>query len=151
MPRALTLTLIAGLALGAPAQALAQSNVCQEGGKYLQERQGLVQQMNALSGKKQVDAGKACSVLTKLSANGTKAVTWLEANKDWCQIPDQFAQSFKEDHQRVADLRGKACKAAAQQAEMIKRARQQAQNGGGGGLLGGPGLTGEYKIPQGAL
>ncbi len=38
---------------------------------------------------------------------------------------------------------------------MEKRAREQAaQNaagGGGGGLLGGPGLTGSYRLPQGAL
>jgi hypothetical protein len=35
---------------------------------------------------------------------------------------------------------------------MERKARQQAQQGGGrGGLLGGPGLSGEYKIPQGAL
>lgn len=159
MPRATTLrrstalaALAAATALLAAGGAKAQSTACQEGGKYLQERQELVKQLNTL-GTKKVDPVRACSMLTKLSTNGTKAITWLDGNKDWCQIPDHFAENFKQDHQRVTDLRGKACKAAAQQAEMMKRARQQAaqQGGGGGGLLGGPGLTGEYKIPQGAL
>ena len=38
---------------------------------------------------------------------------------------------------------------------MEKKARamaaQQQQGGGGGGLLGGPGLTGSFRVPQGAL
>lgn len=36
--------------------------------------------------------------------------------------------------------------------EAQARAQAQAQaNGNGGGLLGGPGLTGSFKLPQGAL
>jgi hypothetical protein len=147
--------LAAGLALAllASGPARAQSTVCQEGGKHLEERKGLVSQLNGL-GKKRVDPGRACAILTKLTANGQKSIAWLDANKDWCQIPDQFASSFKEDHGRVSDLKGKACQAAAQQAEMMRKARQQAQQqaqGAGGGMLGGPGLTGQYKMPQGAL
>ena len=158
MPRATLLrrspvlaALAAGLALAGTGQASAQSSACQEGGKHLQERQDLVKQLNSL-GSKKVDPSKACTMLTKLTANGSKAISWLDANKDWCQIPEQFANNFREDHKRVTDLRGKACKAAVQQTEMMRKARQAAQNGGGGGgLLGGPGLSGEYKIPQGAL
>ncbi len=148
--------LAAGLALAllSTGPALAQSAVCQEGGKHLEERKGIVAQLNGL-GKKKVDPTRACAILTRLTANGQKSIAWLDANKDWCQIPDQFATTFKEDHSRVSDLKGKACQAAAQQAQMMKKARQQAQQqaqgGGGGGMLGGPGLTGQYKMPQGAL
>ncbi len=158
LPRSSRATgLAAGLALAlallSSAPALAQSAACQEGGKHLEERKGIVAQLNGL-GKKRVDPTKACTILTRLTANGQKSIAWLDANKDWCQIPDQFAASFKEDHSRVSDLKGKACQAAAQQAQMMKKARQQAQQqaqGGGGGMLGGPGLTGQYKMPQGAL
>jgi hypothetical protein len=52
----------------------------------------------------------------------------------------------------VKTLRTQACEAAAKIAEMEKQARAQQQGGGGGGgLLGGNTLSGEYKIPRGAL
>ena len=93
-------------------------------------------------------------MFTKLVTNGTAGVKFIEANKDWCQIPDQFATGFKADHDKAVNIKTKACQAAAQQAKMMQMAREQAQKGGrggAGGMLGGPGLTGEYKIPQGAL
>ena len=91
------------------------------------------------------DAGQR--VRFDLVTNGTTAVKWLEANKDWCQIPDPVVENIKQDHARAVDLRGKACKAAAQQAAMEKKAKE----GGSSGLLGGDGLTGSYRMPQGAL
>jgi hypothetical protein len=48
-------------------------------------------------------------------------------------------------------MRTKICGAAAQQAAMEKKMRAQAAQNQGGGLLGGPGLTGSFKVPQGAL
>ena len=138
----------APLAIGLPAQA--QVSGCEQGQKLFSERQSLVQRLNALSKGKKVDPRNACSLFTRLAGNGDASMKWVEANKDWCQIPDQVAEGLKEDHQRIADLRGKACQAAAQLTAMEKKARQ-AQREGGGGLLGGGGLTGDYKIPQGAL
>ena len=79
-----------------------------------------------------------------LVTNGETGLKWIEANKDWCQIPDQFAQSFREDHDKMKKLRGEACKIAAKAAQMEKEARRGSNPFGGG-------LTGEYKIPQGAL
>jgi hypothetical protein len=72
---------------------------------------------------------------------------WLETNKDWCQVPDQIVETVKLDQSRAGEMRGKACKALAQQEEMKKKAAQ----GGGSGLMGGDGLTGSFKIPQGAM
>ena len=100
---------------------------------------------------KKIDPNAACSVFTKLAANGSATLKWLDANKDWCAVPDAFVDGFKADHQKVSSFKGKACQVAAQQATMQKQQREAAQGGGGGGLLGGPGLTGEYKIPRGAL
>jgi hypothetical protein len=148
--------LIAGLVMGfasvAGSSAWAQPSGCQDSSKFLSERKSLAEQLNGLSkGGKISDARAACGLLTKLVTNGETGVKWIEANKDWCQIPDQFAQGFKEEHSRAVSLKGKACQVAAQQAAMEKRAKAQAQQQSGPGLLGGGGLTGQYKIPQGAL
>jgi hypothetical protein len=142
----------AGIFMAAP--ALAQSSNCQDAQKFLTERQSLIQQINKLGGngkQKKIDPRAACGVFTKLVNNGEAGVKWLTANKDWCQVPDQFAQSFSEDHKRAQNMKGQACSAAAKVAEMEKKAKQAQQQGGGGGLLGGGGLTGSYTMPKGAL
>jgi len=137
------------------APALAQSSSCQDAQKFLGERQSLIQQINKLGGegkKKQIDPRAACGVFTKLVANGETGVKWLTANKDWCQVPEQFAESFTEDHKRAQNMKGQACQAAAKMAELEKRAKQaQQQQQGRQGLLGGGGLTGSYTMPKGAL
>lgn len=141
---------LAATGIFAHAPAFAQSSSCQDGQKILSERQSLIQQVNALGGdgkKKQVDPRAACRLLTRLSSNGDAGVKWIEANKDWCQIPDQFAENFKQDHTRAVNMRGQACQAAAKMAEQQRQARE----GQRPGLLGGSGLTGTYTIPRGAL
>lgn len=139
-----------GILMAAP--AFAQSAGCGDAQKFLTERQSLIQQVNKLGGgkNKQVDPRDACAVFTKLAANGDTGMKWIEANKDWCQIPEQFAESFRTDHARSVEMKGKACQAAAKMAEMEKQAKK-GQQGGGGGLLGGGGLTGSYTMPKGAL
>ncbi|KFG67245.1 hypothetical protein [Microvirga sp. BSC39] len=147
---------VAGFFMSAP--AFAQSSACQEGQKILQERQGLVQQINKLMDgggkKKQVDPRAACSIFTKLVTNGSAGQKWMTDNKDWCQIPDQVVEGFTKDHKRSQEIKGQACGAAAKMAEMEKRAKQQqaqqAQQGGMAGKMGG-GLTGTLSIPKGAL
>lgn len=134
--------------------AAAQNAGCTDIQKTLLERKELVSTANASAGsKKKISAPAACSLFTKLVANGSAGLKWIEANREWCSIPDSFADGFKADHGRVMQLRTKICGAAAQQAVMERKARQQAQNGGGAssGLLGGPGLTGATRMPSGAL
>jgi hypothetical protein len=143
---------LAGVAAGAAwlaaAPAFAQAASCQEFGKAISERQEIVGKLQALGNKKKpMDPKTACSMFGSLVTNGTTAIKWLDTNKEWCQIPDAFVDSFKSDHARAVDFRGKACKAAAQQAAMEKKAKE----GGSSGLLGGDGLTGSFKMPQGAL
>lgn len=145
----LTLSLAAALiALPALSPALAQGDAtCQELAAHLKERQSIIKRINDW-GKKKVDPRQACSAFRSLVSNGDKVVKFLDANQAWCQIPDTFAQSVREDNQRAEKMRAEACKVAAQVTQMEKQARQGAQ---GGGMLGGPGLTGEYRVPQGAL
>ena len=135
--------------LASTAPSRAQSSACGDIQQHLMERQNLVKNFQALTGdkKKPIDARVACTALSKLTSNGAATLKWIETNKDWCQIPDQFVQSFKADHDNVGKMRGQACGVAAKQAEMEKKAKA----GQGGGLLGGGGLEGTYRMPQGAL
>jgi hypothetical protein len=159
MPRAplLQFSFAAGLAalslVSVTAPASAQSSSCQEGQKFLGERQSIGQQISKLAGKdKKIDPRPACTLFTKLVANGEATIKWMDANKDWCQVPDLAVTNFKTEHQSVSKTKGQACQAAAKMAAMEKQARQaQQQQQKGGGMLGGPGLTGQYKVPQGAL
>ena len=150
----LALAGLAGLVLagltGATAQA--QSSSCQELGPHMMERKSLVEAVQKLGGKnKKMDPKAACAAFGKLVTNGNTMLKWTEANKDWCQVPDQFIEGIKTDHEKVVKIRGQACGAAAKQAELEKKARSGQGGPGAGGLLGGGGLEGSYKIPQGAL
>ena len=155
MLRAFTLSLpLAAVLTVAAVPAFAQSSACTDGQKLLLERQNLLKQWNDMSGsgKKKVDPRPACALFNKMASNSSSTLKWLEANKEWCQIPDNFVQSFKQGHESVVSTRTKACEVAAKVTEMQKKAAQ-AQGAGGApaGMLGGGGLSGEYKIPQGAL
>ena len=145
------LTAAALLATAGP--ALAQASGCQDGQKFFAERNTLGQQLQKAAGKdKKLDPRTACTVFGKLVSNGESALKWMETNKDWCQIPDQVVENIKQENEKVKGTRAQACKVAAQFNEMEKKARQaqQQQQQKGGNPFGG-GLTGEYKIPQGAL
>lgn len=145
---------LAGLsaALLAPwTTAQAQSAACQDLGTHLNERKSLVQSIQALSANnKKMEPKAACAAFGKLVSNGNTTLKWAELNKDWCQVPDQFIQGIKQDHDKIVKIRGQACSVAAKQTEMEKKAAS-GQGGGPAGLLGGGGLEGSYKIPQGAL
>lgn len=142
----------------APAQAAPQAAApvgnsdCGAIQKTLAERKALVGRANAAStSKKKMTPAEACSLFGRLVSNGAEGMKWITANREWCSIPDSFAEGFKADHAKVSGIRTQICGVAAQAAKMEAQARAQAQNGGGGGLLGGPGLTGSFKLPQGAL
>lgn len=148
---------VAGSASAQEQAPAAASSSCGQIQTHLNERSSLVRKIQALGGKdKKMDPKAACAAFGKLVVNGKTMLKWADANKDWCQIPDQFVEGFKADHARAQQLQGQACGVAAKQAEMEKKARQQAQQaqqggGGSGGLLGGGGLEGSWKMPQGAL
>ena len=155
MSRASTIGAVLALggvvALAGPAAA--QGAACTDLQKTLVERQKLIGQANAGANNKKLkmSAQQACGLFTKLQANGQSGMKFIEANKDWCSIPESFTEGFKADHEKVSGMRSKICGAAAQQAVMEKKMRAQAAQNQGSGLLGGPGLSDSFKVPQGAL
>jgi hypothetical protein len=128
--------------------AAAQAAGCEKIKSFLDERKSIVTRLNKLG--KRPDAKAACGLFTTLVNNGSTTLKWVDSNKDWCQIPDQFVNGFKADNAKAASFKGKACQAAAQQASAEKRAREQPAspfNVPRGGDI----LTGPMQIPKSAL
>jgi hypothetical protein len=146
-------SLAAGFLISGQAMAQTVAADCNSIQKTLAERKALVGRANAASqSKKKMTPQEACALFGKLVTNGSDGMKWISANREWCSIPDSFTEGFKADHERVIGIRSQICKVAAQATKMEAQARAQAQaGGGGGGLLGGPGLSGAFKLPQGAL
>lgn len=146
--------LAAGLASAAPmtpSDAVAQASGCGDLQKHLVQRKNIAQNLTG-SGKKKIDAKVACAGFGNLVGNGLTLIKWAETNKDWCQVPDSFIQGIKVDHAKAVTIRGQACGMVAKQQKMEKQAREAGGGGGAAsGLLGGGGLTGQAKMPQGAL
>lgn len=140
----LALSVVAALS-GSATAALAQASGCGDLQGQLLQRKAIGDRISA-GGKKQIDAKVACTGFTQLVQNGTTLIKWVEANKEWCQVPDSFIESIKADHGKAQAIRTKACTFAARQIEVEKQNRN-----GGGGLLGGGGLSGSTAMPQGAL
>jgi hypothetical protein len=140
-----TLVLMPLLAIQAHAQGAAG---CSDIQKMLLERKNIASTLSPKKGQ-QMDARVACTGFGKLVANGSNLIKWVDTNKDWCQIPDSFAEGIKTDHQRAISIRGKACGIAAKVTQMEKKAKEA--GGASGGLLGGGGLEGVTRLPQGAL
>ena len=156
MSRALSLRtfLFAGLAAAglvvSAAPALAQISGCEQGQKFLQTHETLSKKLNNLKDKNnKIDPVAACGLLAKLDDNADSMLKWMNTNKDWCQVPDQMIQSLKEGQANLSKAKGQPCKVAAQVRDMQKKAKQAQQQQKGNPFGGG--LTGEYKIPQGAL
>lgn len=136
------------LASVVPTPVAAQAAGCTDVQPMLAQRKAISDRLaNASQGKKQIDANMACGAFGQLVANGQRLVKWIDTNKEWCQIPDAFSAGIKADHGRAVSIRAKACSVAAKAVQMQKQAKESA----GGGLLGGPGLAGASRLPQGAL
>lgn len=141
-----------------PAAAQQTSDACAEGAKLMQQRQGMVQHLQARAKGKKMNPVEACGKFNNLVANGQKLVAWMEASGAWCSVPDTIIANVKEDQQRSVNIRGQACGAAAKYKQMMARAKAQAraaaQQGQGSGRLGGSGgdiVSGQMRVPSGAL
>lgn len=144
---------LAGLGLIEPALAQAPSG-CENMQKLVQERQAIVQGLNASAkAKRKLTPQQACGTLGRLVGNGNSLLKFATANQDWCQIPASFIDGMKADNEKAANIRNQACNAVKQQAAMQRRAQQQAQQQQGANPFGGADSVtgGPMRVPQGAL
>ena len=133
---------------------LAQASECTKLAGMMQERQNLVARMNAASKGKKLTPQLACSTLGQIVSNGSRVMSFMDANKDWCQIPDAFVDNMKADNVRAGQIRNQACRSASQQVSNERKARAQAQQqqAGQSGFSGVDSVTGgAWRVPQGAL
>ena len=143
---------VAPFLMAAPANA--QASGCEQIQKLIAERQSIVARLAASQKSKQkMTPQEACSAFGRLANNGDAAIKFATANQDWCQIPPTFIEGMQADNKKVSGFRAQACNAVKQQAQMQRRAQQQAQGanpfGGADSITGGVG--GGMRVPQGAL
>ena len=126
--------------------ALAMPESCQKDFvPMMTKRQQYIQTINGYK-KKKPSAPAACSTFSGLSAHNKKVVEWMEAQKDWCQIPDDTVSAMKDQQGQIDKTRGVACDAAAKQAKMIRQMKNQQRQ-----QQAGPGVGSGVRLPQGAL
>lgn len=139
--------------------AHAQGGSCAQGQKFLQQRQAIIAQINGWA-KKKVDPNTACSVFGRLQNNGAATISWMQTNKDWCQIPEDALNNLTSSQGQIVKNRNAACQAAAQFNKMKKeamkqaqqRAQQQQQSGGNSAFSGADDVTGGARpIPRSPL
>ena len=145
-PSARWLPIVAACALLAASSAPALADCQEDMGKIMQERLGLIAQLNKMNsggkgGKGQLDPIAACPKLRNLASAESRLVSYLEKNKDWCNVPDHFVESAKTGRDKSASFAAKACQVAAQ---IQKMKQQQAQGGGVGAQQA-------QKLPAGPL
>lgn len=87
-----------------------------------------------------LDPEAACPHLRAMKGIEAKMLAYLKANKDWCNIPDQFVASFTANTEKTKKMTAQACALA------VKEKRIQESGGMGFGKLPPP-----PKLPTGPL
>ena len=91
--------LLAVLALAAMAGTGALAQSCQEDFQKLSmKRMGAIQTLNNLgkAGKGKMDPAAACPAAKKLAGIETEMLNYMSKNKEWCNIPDNVVDGFKQ-------------------------------------------------------
>jgi hypothetical protein len=124
--------LLLALSLGATgwvAPSYAQS--CNEDlQKLAQRREAELMVINGLvksAHGKQLDPAIFCAKSAGLNSAENAMISYMEKNKDWCQIPDEALAQLKANHAKSVAFSAKACKVAAQ----IKKMKEEQAQGGG--------------------
>ncbi len=88
-----------------------------------QKRQGFIDQLNALSKKTKgkLDPVASCPTLRGLVSTEANLLKYLEANKNWCNVPDEVVANLKAADVKSQQFATQACNFAAQ----AKKAQEQ--------------------------
>lgn len=140
--------MVAGLSLLAlfAGAGAARAQSCQEDfQKLTQRRMAQIQVLNSLgkAGKGKMDPNAACPAAKKLVGIESEMLGYMTKNKDWCNIPDNVLDSFKQARGKTQSFANQACTVAAKMKQMQQQQREQAASGGG--MMAPP------KLPSGPL
>jgi hypothetical protein len=128
---ALSLAAVALLGVGANSAARAQESSCQTDFQRLtQKRMAQIGALNNLSksGKGKMDPVAACPIARNLAAAEGEMLNYMNKNKDWCAIPDNVIDNFKQARAKTQNFASQACGVAAKVKKMQEQQRQQAAN-----------------------
>ncbi len=132
------------LAVGSAGVALAQQS-CQEDFKKLSDKRlSQMAELNKLAkaAKGKMDPVAACPLARRLVGTENEMLAYMEKNKEWCAIPEQMVETFKQARAKTAGFASQACAVAAKVKKMQEQGEQAAS---GGGLGQAP------KLPSGPL
>ena len=119
-------TVLAALAL--PGVAKADCN--EDFGKLMSKRMAEVAALNGNSKNNggKLDPASACPRLRNLAAIEGQLVSYMQKNKDWCNMPDDLVEKMTASRAKSAGFAAKACSFAAKMKEMQQQqATQQIQ------------------------
>lgn len=132
-----------GVMLAFVSVGAARGQSCQEDFQKLSERRlSQVAVLNKLgkAAKGKMDPVAACPAARRLVSIESEVFAYMEKNKDWCNIPDDAVDGFKEAQAKSRNFAAQACAAAAKVKKM--QSEQQAE-------AGAP--TQAQKLPAGPL
>ena len=135
----------ASFMLAASFAGAAHAQSCQDDFQKLsQRRMAQIQALNNLgkAGKGKMDPNAACPAARKLVAIEGEMLAYMNKNKEWCAIPDNVVDGFKQARAKTQNFAGQACSVAAKMKKMMEQQREQAASGG----FGAP-----PKLPSGPL
>ena len=127
---------------GAQAQQPQQQQACAEDfQKLTQKRMAAIEKLNALgkAGKGKMDPMAACPVAKALGGVETEMLNYMTKNKEWCNIPENVIDGFKDARTKSQGFAKQACDVAA------KMKKMQEEGAAGGGMGAPP------RLPSGPL
>jgi hypothetical protein len=128
-------TIVVGGSAVAPARA--QESCQADFQRLTQKRMAQIGVLNRLghSGKGKMDPLAACPVARNLTGIETEMLNYMVKNKDWCAIPDNVVDTFKQARAKTQNFATQACGVAVKikkmQAMQAQQQRQQAANPSG--------------------
>lgn len=135
-----------GLLLAFAFAPVANAQSCQEDFQKLSERRmasiGALNQLGK-AGKGKMDPTAACPAARRLVGIENEMLSYMNKNKEWCAIPDNVVDSFKQARGKTQNFASQACGFAAKAKKMQEMQRAQAASGGG--------LAQPQKLPAGPL
>ena len=135
-----------GVMLASTFTGVANAQSCQEDFQKLSERR--MESIGALNklgkaGKGKMDPTAACPAARRLVGIESEMLSYMNKNKEWCAIPDNVVENFKQARGKSQNFASQACGFAAKMKKMQEQQRAQAASGGG--------LAQPQKLPAGPL
>ncbi len=126
---------------GAQAQQPQQQACAEDFQKLTQKRMAAIEKLNALgkAGKGKMDPMAACPVAKALGGVETEMLNYMTKNKEWCNIPENVIEGFKDARTKSQGFAKQACDVAA------KMKKMQEEGAAGGGMGAPP------RLPSGPL